>query len=105
MPASPRIAPRHSRTIPKPTTFTVSREGDSRFVGRDRMYIVEVRHDGDGLAQPLARVRTWLDRERIQPSVFRMSLVLPATIFHLEFKTASEAEAFARAFAGQLIGG
>ena len=69
------------------------------------MYIVEVRHDGDGLAQPLARVRTWLDRERIQPSVFRMSLVLWATMFRLEFKAATDAEAFARAFAGQVIGG
>ena len=68
------------------------------------MYIVEVRHDGDGLAQPLARFRTWLDREGIQPGAFRMSLVLGATIFHLEFKAAIDAEAFARAFDGQVIG-
>ena len=69
------------------------------------MYIVEVRHDGDGLDGPMADIRTWLDHQRIQPSVFRLSLVLGATIFRLEFKTASEAEAFARAFAGQVIGG
>jgi len=50
----------------------------------------------------MAKIRTWLDRKRIQPSVFRLSLVLGATIFRLEFKAATEAEAFARAF-GQVI--
>ena len=34
------------------------------------MYIVEVRRDGDGLAEPMAQIRTWLDHERIQPNVF-----------------------------------
>ena len=67
------------------------------------MYVVQFRHDGDGLAEPMADIRTWLDRERIQPSVFRMSLVLGATIFHLEFKAATDAETFARAFDGQVI--
>ena len=67
------------------------------------MYIVEVRHDGDGLAEPMADIRTWLDHQRIQLSVFRMSLVLGATIFHLEFKAATDAETFARAFDGQVI--
>ena len=66
------------------------------------MYVVEFRHDGDGLAEPMAKIRTWLDRERIQPSVFRLSLILGATIFRLEFKAATEAEAFARAFGGQV---
>jgi hypothetical protein len=51
----------------------------------------------------MAKIRTWLDRKRIQPSVFRLSLVLGATIFRLEFKAATEAEAFARAFGGQVI--
>ena len=69
------------------------------------MYIVEVCHDGDGLAEPMAKIRTWLDRERIQPSVFRLSLIPGRTIFRLEFECASEAEAFAGAFAGQVIGG
>jgi hypothetical protein len=58
------------------------------------MYIVEVRHDGDGLAEPMAKIPSWLDHERIQPSVFRLSLVVGATIFRLESKSATDAEAF-----------
>ena len=69
------------------------------------MYVVEFRHDGDGLAEPMADIRTWLDHQRIQPSVFRLSLMPGGTTFHLEFKGASDAEAFAQAFAGQVIGG
>ena len=67
------------------------------------MYVVEFRHDGDGLAEPMADIRTWLDQQRIQPSVFRLSLMPGGTIFHLEFKAASDAEAFAEAFDGQVI--
>ena len=67
------------------------------------MYVVEFHHDGDGLAEPMADIRTWLDRERIQPSVFQLSLIPRATIFHLEFKAAGDAEAFAEAFDGQVI--
>ena len=67
------------------------------------MYIVEVRHNGDGLAEPMADIRTWLDHQRIQPSVFQLSLIPRATIFHLEFKAASDAEAFAQGFDGQVI--
>ena len=67
------------------------------------MYVVEFRHDGDGLAEPMADIRTWLDHQRIQPSVFRLSLMPGSTIFHLELRTASDAEAFARAFGGQVI--
>ena len=67
------------------------------------MYVVEFRHDGDGLAEPMADIRTWLDHQRIQPSVFQLSLIPRATIFHLEFKAASDAEAFAEAFDGQVI--
>ena len=68
------------------------------------MSIVEIRHDGDGLAAPMAEIRTWLDHQQIQPSVFRLSLVAGGTIFRLEFKAASEADAVARAFDGQVIG-
>ena len=67
------------------------------------MHIVEVRRDG--LAEPMAQIRTWLDHERIQPDLFRLSLAAGGTIFRLEFKIASEAGAFARAFEAQVIGG
>ena len=67
------------------------------------MYVVELCQQGDGLAEPMAQIRTWLDHQQIQPSVFRLSLVPEGTVFRLEFKAASEAEAFARAFGGQVI--
>ena len=67
------------------------------------MYIVEFRHHGDGLAEPMAKIRAWLDHQRIQPSVFRLSLVPGGTVCRLEFRATSEAEAFARALGGQVI--
>jgi hypothetical protein len=68
------------------------------------MYVVEFRHDGDDLAEPMADIQTWLDHQRIQPGVFRLSLIPEGTIFRLEFKAMGEAEAFALAFGGQVIG-
>jgi hypothetical protein len=68
------------------------------------MHIVEIRHNGDGLAEPMAQIRTWLDHQQIVPSIFRLSLVPQGTIFRLEFKILSEAEVFAEAFGGQIIG-
>lgn len=38
------------------------------------MYIVEIRHNGDGLAEPMAQIRTWLVHQQIEPDVFRFSL-------------------------------
>jgi hypothetical protein len=51
----------------------------------------------------MGQLRVWLDNERIEPSVFRLSLVVGSTIFCLEFKTVREAEMCARAFGGKLI--
>jgi len=69
------------------------------------MYIVEIRREGDGLAEPMAAIRAWLDHKRVQPSAFRLSMIPGGTIFRLEFKGSSEAEALARAFGGQVIDG
>jgi hypothetical protein len=68
------------------------------------MYAVEIHHNGDGLAEPMEQMQTWLDNEHVQPSVFRLSLIPGGTIFRLEFNALSEAEAFARAFDGRVIG-
>ena len=67
------------------------------------VHIVEVHRDGEELAAPTAQMRNWLDNEHIQPTIFRMSLLPGGTIFRVEFKAASEAEAFPRAFAGRVI--
>jgi hypothetical protein len=68
------------------------------------MYIVEIHRRGESLAEPMAQFRTWLDSNGIQPTVFRLSLIPDGTLFRLEFRVLSEAEAFALAFAGQVIG-
>ena len=67
------------------------------------MYTVEVWHEGDALAKPMDQMRIWLDHKHIQPSVFRLSLLPGGTVFRLEFNILGEAEAVARAFAGQVI--
>jgi hypothetical protein len=67
------------------------------------MYVVEIPCKGDDLAEPMGQMRVWLDNERVEPSVFRLSLVAGGTIFRLEFKTVREAEMVARAFGGELI--
>jgi hypothetical protein len=67
------------------------------------MHIVEIRREGDGLAEPMTQIRIWLDHQGIQPSVFRLSLIPEGTLFRLEFKIATEAETFAQAFGGQVI--
>jgi hypothetical protein len=51
----------------------------------------------------MEQIRTWLDHERVQPSVFRLSLIPGGTVFRVEFNAMREAEAFARAFGGQVI--
>jgi hypothetical protein len=53
----------------------------------------------------MAEIRAWLDHEHIQPSIFRLSLMPDGTIFRVEFNAMREAEAFARAFGGQVIRG
>ena len=67
------------------------------------MHIVEVRRDGDDIAGPMAQMRTWLDAKAIQPVIFRMSLVSGATVFRVEFSTAAQARAFARALGGTVV--
>ena len=69
------------------------------------MYAVEFFHEGDGLAEPMEQIRTWLDHEHVQPSIFRLSLVRGGKIFRLDFNAVSEAEAFLQAFGGRVIGG
>jgi hypothetical protein len=67
------------------------------------MYAVEFFHEGDGLAEPMEQIRTWLDHEHVQPSVFRLSLMPGGTVFRVEFNAMGETEAFARAFGGEVI--
>ena len=67
------------------------------------MYIVEVRRGGDDLAGPMNQMRTWLDAKRVEPVVFQLSIIPGGTVFRVEFRSAREATAFARALAGRVF--
>jgi hypothetical protein len=67
------------------------------------MYTVEVFRGGAGLAAPMHQMRTWLDGKGIEPVIFRLSLIPGGTVFRVEFRSVSEAEAFARALAGKVV--
>jgi len=73
--------------------------------GGDRVFRVEIRvaHE-DGLSRRMADMREWLDHRRSEPVGFRNSPVPGGTAFRVEFKSESEAIAFAAAFAGEIEG-
>ena len=67
------------------------------------MYTVEVFRGGGRLAAPLHQMRTWLDGKGIEPVIFRLFLIPGGSVFRVEFRLASEAEAFASALAGKVL--
>ena len=64
------------------------------------MHIVEVRRAGEGLVEPMGRMRDWLDAQRITLRLFEFD----ARAFRVAFATAPDAAAFARAFGGRKNG-
>lgn len=64
------------------------------------MHIVEVRRDGGDLAGMMSLMRGWLDRHKVVPQLFRLG----GDVFRLDFASADEAEAFAAAFQGCVVG-
>ena len=63
------------------------------------MHIVEVRRNGGDVAEPMGRMRNWLDAHRIAPQLFH----LHQTVFRPGVAAGTEATAFARAFGGRLV--
>ena len=61
------------------------------------MHIVEIRREGDGLAEAMSRMRDWLDNHGIEPEFFGFD----EAAFRLGFATARDAVNFARAFDGR----
>jgi hypothetical protein len=70
------------------------------------MHAVEIRRFGEGVSEPMLRMRTWLDRHRIQPALVQFSFHPGKEIrFRLTFESASEAAAFAQAFNVEVLSG
>ena len=65
-------------------------------------YLVEVRRSGGGLADQMAEMRAWLDREGIEPGSFHHFSDGEGIAFRLSFNGGVDAKAFALAFQGRL---
>jgi hypothetical protein len=67
-------------------------------------YAVEVCLVGSDLIASMSQMRTWLDHHRFQPDTFRQSSGGAGLTLQLDFKSETEAVAFAKAFGGRLLG-
>ena len=67
-------------------------------------FTVEVRLIGGDLITSMRHMRTWLDRQRVEPEAFRHSSGGAGITFRVDFNLECEAVAFARGFGGRLIG-
>jgi hypothetical protein len=67
------------------------------------MHIVEVRRR-NALAAAMGQMRSWLDNQRIQPSLFEIAF-FPGreSRFRLQFKKLSDAVTFASSFDGEVL--
>lgn len=66
------------------------------------LYVVELRREREELSTLMARVREWLDAQRIEPDAFRCTTDEQSVICRLEFKAENEALACSEAFGGEI---
>ena len=67
------------------------------------LYIAEVPVSEDELDNRMNRMRAWLDHQRFEPSVFRLSQTDDRQVVRAFFKIEGEATAFAAAFGGSVL--
>jgi hypothetical protein len=65
------------------------------------LYIVQIAIDAANLGHELSRMRTWLDHMKFQAIGFRP--IPGANMYRLDFESEQEAQAFAQAFAGEVL--
>jgi hypothetical protein len=69
------------------------------------MHIVEVRRRNADLGAAMAQMRTWLDNQGIEPSLFEIDFLGDReSRFCLQFKKLSDAVTFASSFDGEVLG-
>ena len=66
-------------------------------------YVVEVPVAADDLYEQMNRMRGWLDHQRFEPSVFRLSQTDDRQVVRAFFKVEAEAAAFAAEFGGSVL--
>ena len=67
------------------------------------LYVVEIPVVDRDLTEAMNRMRTWLDRERFEPSSLRFWPAPASRSLRVSFKSAAEAAAFAAEFGGSLL--
>ncbi len=67
------------------------------------LYIAEVPVTEDDLDERMNRMRAWLDHQRFEPSVFRLSQTDDRQVVRAFFKVEREAAAFAAEFGGSVL--
>jgi hypothetical protein len=67
------------------------------------LYIAEVAVTEDDLDEQMNRMRDWLDHQRFEPSVFRLSQTDDRQVVRAFFKAEGEAAAFAAKFGGSVL--
>jgi hypothetical protein len=67
------------------------------------LYIAEAPVTEDDLDERMNRMRAWLDHQRFEPSVFRLSQTDDRQVVRAFFKTEGEAAAFAAEFGGSVL--
>ena len=68
------------------------------------LYVVAVPIPGDGLVEPMNRMRLWLDGRGLQPDSFRLDLSeASAAVCRISFNSEAAAVDFAQAFSGTLL--
>jgi hypothetical protein len=70
------------------------------------VFSVEIRipeMDEKALTARMNAMREWLDHRRVEPSVFRYTFDPPGLLYRVDFRTKSDAVAFANQFGGQVI--
>jgi hypothetical protein len=68
------------------------------------VYAVEIPLRPDELSDHMVAMRTWLDRERVEPSNFSCRESECGMLIRIEFRIAREAEEFAERFSQATIG-
>ena len=70
------------------------------------MFQVEIQvPDEAPLPDRMEQMRTWLDERRYEPATFRYTFCSGAILFRVDFPVEAEANEFATAFGGKLVGG
>ena len=69
------------------------------------LHSVQVRLDSGEVAVRMSEMRQWLDRNGFKPEKFEYRRMhADGVVCRVDFKTASEAAAFAEAFEGNVVG-